>query len=475
MTVVHQAFRFELDPSDRARSALASHCGAAAFAYNWGLGLVAGRLEAARVLAVLALRQGASAADGEAWAREMVGPAPWSLPALRREWNRSKAEVAPWWAENSKEAYNSGLDALARALGNFFDSRTGRRRGATVGFPRRKKRGRSRRSCRFTTGALGVVDRRHIRLPRIGVVRTKEPADALLRRLGEGTVRVLSATVSEDAGRWCVSFGCEVQRQDRRARRPGSVVGVDLGVRWLATLSTGEHVPNPKPLDRYARRIARLSRQRARQQAGSGRSRRTRARLARCHRRAANLRRDSVHKLTSRLAATYGTVVVEDLNVRGMTAAPKPRPDGRGGHGVNGRAAKAGLNRAVLDAAPAEVRRQLTYKMAWRRGTLVVAGRWFPSSKLCSSCGAVKTKLPLHERVYRCDKCGLVIDRDVNAASNLAALGRRALYVAGSGPETENARGGAHPRPRSDAPVNREDGTAEADKTVTAAGQPAAA
>ena len=198
----------------------------------------------------------------------------------------------------------------------------------------------------------------------------------------------------------------------------------------------------------------------------------TRVRLTRCHAKPANVRRDAAHKLTTALGATYGTVVLEDLNVRGMTAAPAPAPDEAGGHLANGRAAKAGLNRAVLDTAPGEIRRQLAYKMSWRSGRLVVADRFFPSSKTCCRCGAVKAKLPLAERTYRCDTCGLTLDRDVNAARNLAAYRRQ---VAGSGPETENARGGAHPRTCPDAPGKREDGAGQPDKTVTAAGQPTAA
>ena len=132
---LHQAFRFELDPCDRARSALASHAGAARFAYNWGLVMVTGQLQAHRALVELALRQGARADQAVAWASEVTSPVPWSLPALRRRWNQEKAEVAPWWAENSKEAYNSGLDALARALKGFLSSRSGRRSGKPVGFP----------------------------------------------------------------------------------------------------------------------------------------------------------------------------------------------------------------------------------------------------------------------------------------------------------------------------------------------------
>jgi len=178
----------------------------------------------------------------------------------------------------------------------------------------------------------------------------------------------------------------------------------------------------------------------ARRQKGSRRRARTKSRLARTHARVANVRTDALHELTTELASTYGTVVVEDLNVAGMTAKPKPKPKpGRNRPGAsahNGRRAKAGLNRAVLDVSPAEFRRQLTYKLAWRRGALVAADRFFPSSKTCSSCGETKTKLSLATRTYRCE-CGLEIDRDLNAALNLAAYGRR--VVAGSGPETLNA------------------------------------
>jgi putative transposase len=127
-----------------------------------------------------------------------------------------------------------------------------------------------------------------------------------------------------------------------------------------------------------------------------------------------------MHKLTTSLAAQYGTVVVEDLNVAGMMRNRR-------------------LARLVADAGFGEIRRQLKYKSAWNGGRLEVAGRWFPSSKTCSACGAVKAKLPLRMRTYICESCGLVIDRDENAARNLAALVKR--HVAGSGPETENGRG----------------------------------
>lgn len=459
--LVHQAFRFELDPNNHAASALSSHAGAARFAYNWGLATVIEALDARRALTTLALRQGANSEEAEGWATELVGPVPWSLPALRRRWNAVKAEVAPWWAENSKEAYSSGLDALARALKGFFDSRSGRRKGPSVGFPRFRKRG-GRASVAFTTGAIAVVDGRHVRLPRLGVIRTKERTTSLGGRLDAGTARILRATVSTRGGRWYVSFGVEADRDETAPADPASVVGVDVGVTHLAVLSTGEMVPNPRPLSRYARRMGRLSAQLARHNNGSKRRAKTKARIVRCHARVADVRADGLHKLTTRLATTYGTVVVEDLNVAGMTRRSRPvaDPDHPGGYTANGAAAKAGLNRVILDAAPAELRRQLTYKCTWYGSRLVVADRWYPSSKTCSACRTVKAKLSLAERTFDCDHCGLVMDRDLNAAVNLAALAATMSIVAGSGPETRNARTGHLPP--------REAGAGQPDKTGTA-------
>ena len=330
------------------------------------------RLDARQALEVLAMRQGAGAGEARAWAAETVGPVPWTLYSFRKEWNRVKDEFAPWWRENSKEAYNSGFDALARALKGYFDSRGGARTGKPMGFPTFKKKG-GQRSCRFSTGVIRVVDDRHVQLPRLGVIRTKEHTTALLDQVVAGRARALSATIREEAGRWFVSFGCEVERHDAVATYPDAIVGVDLGVHHLAALSTGELVENPKPISRQARRTARLNRELSRRQKGSKRRAKTKAKLARCHRRVANVRRDSLHKLTTHLATAYGTVVIEDLAVKNMTASPKPKadPENPGQHLENGHAAKAGLNRSILDIAPGELRRQLTYKMGWHGGHLV--------------------------------------------------------------------------------------------------------
>jgi putative transposase len=156
------------------------------------------------------------------------------------------------------------------------------------------------------TGAIRVVDDRHVQLPRIGQIRTKERATKLRALLDAGTARILSATVSEEAGRWFVSFGCEVERADSPGQ-PNAIVGVDLGVHHLAALSSGELIENPRALSRYEQRMVRLQRELSRRQKGSKRRARTRARLARCHRRVANIRRDEFHKLTTELANDEGT------------------------------------------------------------------------------------------------------------------------------------------------------------------------
>jgi putative transposase len=238
---VYQAFRFELDPNNETCSALASHAGAARFAFNVMLAYVCWAL------------------DARAFERRTIGVAvtevAWTLPSLRKLWNRQvKDWAAPWWPQNSKEAYSSGLSALADALDNFSKSRYGKRAGRAQGFPRSKKK-TGRRSYRVTTGAFGIVDDRHVRLPRIGAIRVKEPTTALQNRMDGGSARLLSATVSERAGRRFISFGCQLQRHDRPAVHPECVAGVDLGVKSLAVVASvgsgGTLKPRPFPTPRH--------------------------------------------------------------------------------------------------------------------------------------------------------------------------------------------------------------------------------
>lgn len=396
-----RAYRYALDPTPSQDAALRSHCGGQRFAYNWGL---------ARVKANVGQRDAERSYGLDA--DQLTPPLNWSAYSLRKHWNQAKGEVAPWWPQNSKEAYSSGLANLAAALGNWDRSRSGRGKGPRRGFPRFKGR-RAALSCRFTTGAFGLVDRdrRHVKLPRIGVVRTHESTRKLARHVERGTARIRSATVSLRQGRWHVSLSVEIQRACPVLVQTDTVVGVDLGLKVLAVLSTGEVVPNPKHLESARKALRRLQRQAARRSGpdrSTGRmpSRRwckSRSRVTRLHAHVANARRDGLHKLTTRLVRASGTVVIEDLNVAGMLR-------------------NRTLARHVAGAGLAEFRRQAEYKTTWAGVRLVVADRWFPSSKTCSACGVVRAKLRLSERIYHCQACGLVLDRDLNAARNLAAL-----------------------------------------------------
>jgi putative transposase len=272
MSTVTQAFRFALDPTPGQRRALASHCGAARAAYNWGLHVVRERLEQRK--------------------DDPTVQVPWTLADLRREWNRAKHQVAPWWSENSKEAYSSGLDGLARALRSWSDSRCGRRKGRPGGFPRFKKKGRARDACRFTTGAIKVLpDRKHVQLPKIGVLKTHESTRKLARRLEQGSAHIVAATISRQADRWFVSFTVEVERHVPSSNGRGTVVGVDVGIRHLAVLSTGVVIANPRALEHRLRKLRQLDRQLARCIPGSKRSKEARRHLARVHAGAAHLRR----------------------------------------------------------------------------------------------------------------------------------------------------------------------------------------
>jgi len=217
-----QAYRYALDPCPAQERAFRSHAGAARKAHNTMLGLVK---------AVMGQR---SAERSYGIAEADLTPAlGWSLAGLRKKWNECKDEVAPWWADNSKEAYNTGLDALARALEAWSKSGKGERAGKAAGFPRFKS-ARSRRSVRFTTGTLRAeADRRHVTLPRVGTIRTHESTRKLARRIEAGTARILSATLSEDSsGRWFCSFQVIVRRAAAAAAQVSAAVpavGVDAG------------------------------------------------------------------------------------------------------------------------------------------------------------------------------------------------------------------------------------------------------
>jgi putative transposase len=231
------------------------------------------------------------------------------------------------------------------------------------------------------------------------------------RVAGAHLVRV---SVSRNAGCWYASLTVEREPHPSSTPRNGTV-GVDLGVKHLATLSDGTVVPNPRALGTRLKALRKAQKELSRKVKGSARREKAKKRVTRLHARVADVRADAINKATTMIASNYSVVCVEDLNVAGM---------------VKNRS----LARSLSDAALGEFRRQLEYKTARTGAALRVVDRWFPSSKTCSNCGVVKAKLPLSERTFNCDDCGLSIDRDLNAAIN--------IRVAGSAPETLNARGG---------------------------------
>lgn len=392
-----EAVKVALDPTPMQERLLLSHAGAARFAFNAGLAHVKEAIEA--------------------------GAKPeWSFYSLVRWWNSSKdtlavgADGTPWWAENSKEAANTGLRSLASALSNWSKSRRGARKGRKVGFPKFKAKSKAAPRFAYTTGAFGLIqgDPKALKLPKVGRVHCMENVTARV-----GDAKVLRMTVSQRAGRWYASLTVEREEPAVRRAPKGGAVGVDLGVKTLATLSDGTVIENPRCLAASERRLKKAQKALSRKVKGSRRRAKARAKVARLHAHVANQRIDAMHKATTWLASTFSEICIEDLNAAGMVR--------------NHRLAKA-----VSDAAFGEFRRQLEYKTA-RTGTrLHVVDRWYPSSKICSKCGRVKAKLSLAERVYRCDGCGLVMDRDLNAAAN--------IKVAGSAPETLNAHGGTGSR-----------------------------
>ena len=356
------AHRIALDPNNAQVTYFARAAGTARFAYNWALA------EWKR--------------QYEAWKLDNSQPKP-SQAALRRQLNARKREQFPWMLEVTKNAPQMAIIQLGDAFKNFFAGR--------AKYPQFRKKGVH---DRFTlTNDQFSIDGCRIRIPNLGWVRMRES----LRFAG----KIMSATVSRVADRWFVSIAVDTKDSPHlpKAENQGAV-GVDLGIAALATLSTGEAIAGPKPHKALLARLQRLSRSLSRKQKGSANRKKAKAKLARLHARIAAIRSDALHQLTTNLTRRFHTIGIEDLNVRGMV---------KNRH----------LARSVADMGFFEFRRQLDYKAAMRGGQIVVADRFYPSSKTCSACGEKLVELPLSVREWTCEQCGTHHDRDVNAAINL--------------------------------------------------------
>ncbi|MFI2380125.1 RNA-guided endonuclease InsQ/TnpB family protein [Streptomyces sp. NPDC018964] len=371
---VKRAFKYRFYPTDAQAAELSRTFGCVRKVYNLAL-----------------------AARTEAWTRqERVNYNQTSV--MLTAWK--KTEELAYLNEVSSVPLQQALRHLQTAFTNFF--------GKRAKYPRFKSRKKSRKSAEYTTSAFRFRD------GNITLAKMAEPLDIVWSRpLPEGA-SPSTVTVSQDAaGRWYVSLLCE-DPSVQPLPAANAAVGIDVGLDHLLTLSTGEKVSNPRHERRDRVRLAKAQRQLARKAKGDGANRaKARRKVAKVYARIADRRRDHLHKLTTRLVRENQTIVIEDLTVRNM---------------VKNRS----LARAISDAAWSEFRSMLEYKAQWYGREVIAIDRWFPSSKLCSTCGTLRDKMPLNVRTWTCDSCGTTHDRDVNAAKNILAVGLTAS-VCGAG------------------------------------------
>ena len=353
-------FKTELKINNRQRTQLAKHCGVARHAWNWGLGLTKQILDHNKANPQDKIKF-PSAVDLHKWLVALVKP------------------ERPWYYEVSKCAPQYALRQLSEAWKQSFKK--------VKQPPRFKQKGRA---DSFTVDGSLTVEHFRVKVPVIGWLKTDErlPVDQ----------KPKSFTISRTADRWFISWKVEIEPSNNP--KPVAAVGVDLGVKVLATLSTGEVFKGARSYQKYEKKLSRLQWLNRHKMKGSANWKKAQIQTARLHHKIANIRKDTLHKLTTYLAKNHSRIGIENLNVSGMLANHK-------------------LAKAIADMGFHEFHRQLEYKCQLYGSELVVVDRWFPSSKTCSNCGTKKETLTLKERVFQCECCGFEIDRDLNAAINL--------------------------------------------------------
>lgn len=416
----HTTFQFTIDQRQAPMPELHRHLGAARFGFNQSLRL---HLDA---------RKASTDRSG--------GMVPWTgfdlINALNK-WKRSedagrRFHVAPdgtaevevtglrWRGEVCQQVFEEAAVDCGNALKGWTDSRRGKRAGRRVGHPRFKRkceagsfriRNKTSKKSGRACIRVGDGDLRSVTLPGIGAMRVFDDTRPLRRLLAKDRGKILFATVRRNpSGRWTISINTEaadLHHARRHAGPGGPWVGVDRGLSAIAVAGTADgrevlRADPPRALTTGLRKQRKLAKAVSRKRKRSARRRHAVRRLARHHEQVAHRRKHFTHGLSNRLVKTHDRICIEDLNVAGMLHNPK-------------------LARHIADAAWASLACQLAYKQAWADGQLVLADRWLPSSKTCSGCGTVKDRLDLSERTFHCDHCGLQVDRDLNAAVNLAA------------------------------------------------------
>ncbi|MFQ5977269.1 MAG: RNA-guided endonuclease InsQ/TnpB family protein [Candidatus Heimdallarchaeota archaeon] len=399
-----RGYRFELKVNNQERTLFSQCAGTARFAWNWGL-----------------------AARNDRY-QNNHGPARFTdAMQQHKQLNALKRTQFPWMYHYSKCVPQEALRNLDQAFANFYQNRKDRKAGKTkryVGFPQFKKKGKCKDSFRFTGTIRLFPATKQVQLPRLGKLRLKE------RPQLPASARILSATVSRTGDRWYLALQITEEVPEPAPNGQPMVLGLDPGLSKFATFSNGLELPNPRWLRTGERKLRRLSRAVSRKKKGSQNRRKAVRRLARFHHRLSACRADHHHKLSAYVTQNHGVVVTEELHIAGLTK--------------NGRQAKS-----WADVAHGEFHRQLGYKSAWHGAHYVTVPRFFPSSKLCSTCWYYHADLTLADRTFECPMCGLTLDRDLNAALNIEQYYHCRTYlqpgysVAGSLSETLNACGEA--------------------------------
>ena len=332
------------------------------------------------------------------WQRQYHAGEKPSAAKLKQQWNAIKYERYPWLEDIHRDAHAQPFANLNAAFSAFFQNIKDRKAGKTtrkVGYPTFKKKGQH--DSFYIANDKVQVQGKRLRIPKLGWVRLREA----LRFTG----KLMSAVISRTADRWYVSLSVQLDPLPAPCETQAGCCGVDLGIRHLATLSSPrEPIDGPKPLKAVLKQLRRLNRELSRRVKFSAHWHQTKCKLGRLHARIAALRADSLHKLTTRLTQTYRAIVIEDLHVAGMVQNRK-------------------LARAISDMGLGDFRRMLTYKAEVSGTQIIVADRWFPSTKLCR-CGVVNETITLADRVFVCAACGFTDDRDFHAADNLEAYPR---------------------------------------------------
>ena len=348
-----KSIKTKLKVNNQQKTRLAQHAGVARHAYNWGLATCICEYEKTK-----------------------------KRPSAITLHKRLVAEVKsqnPWYYEVSKCAPQQALRDLERAFKNFLTMKE-------RGFPKFKKKGK--KDSLYLEGSIKILQGNYIKLPRIGIVKTYEILPS---------VPVKNVRISKRANNWYISFKYDDQPTVTAKER--DVIGVDVGINTLATCSDGTTYANVKAYKQAKKRLTRYQRRVNKKQPGSKNRAKAVKRLAKAHKKVADIRADALHKLTTWLAKNHSTIVIEDLNVSGMLKNHK-------------------LASAIADCGFYEFKRQLTYKCGWYGSQIVMADRFYPSSQICSHCGH-QQKMPLSVRLYECENCGFKADRDLNAAVNL--------------------------------------------------------